>query len=112
MFDVRAITHTVIILVVIRSFFDRGTEDVFDGIDSRAARKCCPTSLWKVARRKLDLLNRVRTLSGLKVPPGNRLERLSGDRQNQHSIRINQQYRICFRWEDDHAFDVEITDYH
>ena len=97
---------------VIRSFADRGTEDVFDGLDSRAARRACPVGLWTVARRKLTQLNRVRDLVELKVPPGNRLERLRGSRAGQHSIRINEQYRLCFRWEDGYADDVEITDYH
>ena len=97
---------------MIQSFSDRGTGDVFDGTDSRAARKQCPRSLWAVARRKLDQINRVRELSQLSVPPGNRLERLRGNRKHQHSIRINQQYRICFQWEGGHAYEVEITDYH
>jgi len=66
----------------------------------------------EVARRKLDQINRVRELGELAAPPGNRLERLHDDRHGQHSIRINQQYRICFRWENGHAFEVEITDYH
>lgn len=68
--------------------------------------------LWSVARRKLTQLNRVRDLRELSVPPGNRLERLRGDRVEQHSIRINDQYRICFRWENGYADDVEVTDYH
>ena len=97
---------------VIRSFADQGTADVFDGISSRAARATCPTSLWGVARRKLDQLNRVQDLSELLVPPGNRLERLRGSRAGRHSIRINEQYRICFHWENGYADDVEITDYH
>ena len=97
---------------MIRSFRNRGTEDIFDGLDSRAARKTCPPPLWPVARRKLDQLNRVRDLQELAVPPGNRLERLHGSRSGQHSIRVNAQYRICFRWETGHADDVEITDYH
>jgi proteic killer suppression protein len=62
--------------------------------------------------RKLDQLNRVTTLESLKIPPGNRLEALKKDRPGQHSIRINEQYRICFRWADDGVHDVEITDYH
>ena len=62
--------------------------------------------------RKLTQLNRVRSLRELNVPPGNRLERLRGNRLGQHSIRINNQYRICFRWEDGYADDVEVTDYH
>jgi proteic killer suppression protein len=97
---------------VIRGFLTTGTENVFDGVASRAARRCCPQSVWGVARRKLDQLNRVRGIDELRVPPGNRLERLKGDRDNQYSIRINQQYRICFIWEEGHAYQVEITDYH
>lgn len=97
---------------VIASFADRGTEDVFDGEDSRAARATCPTSLWPVARRKLTQINRVRELRDLAVPPGNHLERLRGKREGQHSIRINQQYRVRFRWEGGHAYEVEIVDYH
>ena len=85
---------------------------MFDGRDTRAARAVCPQSIWPVARRKLDQINRVRDLRHLGVPPGNRLERLHGQREGQHSIRINQQYRICFRWEEGHAFEVEVTDYH
>ena len=97
---------------MIQSFRNTATEDIFDGISSSVARRCCPQTCWSVARRKLDQLNRVRDLAELKVPPGNHLERLKGDRDGQHSIRINEQYRICFQWEDGHAYDVEITDYH
>lgn len=97
---------------MIASFRDRGTEDVFDGRDTRAARKTCPRPLWPVARRKLDQLNRVTELVELAVPPGNRLEPLKGDRVGQHSIRVNDRFRLCFRWETGHAYDVEITDYH
>ncbi|MFI5339569.1 MAG: type II toxin-antitoxin system RelE/ParE family toxin [Candidatus Methylomirabilales bacterium] len=97
---------------MIGSFADRGTADIFDGIDSRAARRTCPQRLWTVTRRRLDQLNRVRALGDLAVPPGNRLERLKGNRAGQHSIRINEQYRICFRWENGYADDVEIADYH
>ena len=97
---------------MIQSFKNAGTEDIFDGSASQASRKCCPQSIWPVARRKLDQINRVREVIELQVPPGNRLERLKGDRENQFSIRINQQYRICFIWEEDHAYEVEITDYH
>jgi len=97
---------------MIQSFKTTGTEDIFDGLASQAARKCYPQSIWPVARRKLDQINRVQELSELKVPPGNRLERLKGDRDNQYSIRINQQYRICFIWEEGHAYEIEITDYH
>lgn len=80
--------------------------------DTRAARKTCPKSLWPNARRKLDQLNRVRDLLELAVPPGNRLERLRGNRVGQHSIRINEQYRVCFHWENGYADQVEIADYH
>lgn len=97
---------------MIRSFADRGTGDIFDGADTRAARTICPKSLWPIARRKLDQLNRVRVLPELAVPPGNRLESLRGARKGQYSIRINQQYRVCFRWENIYADEVEITDYH
>ena len=97
---------------MIQSFKTKGTEDIFDGLASQAARKCCPQSLWPIARRKLDQINRVRAVSELKVPLGNRLERLKGDREGQYSIRINQQYRICFIWKEGHAYEIEITDYH
>jgi len=97
---------------VIRTFRGQGTEDVFDGLDTSAARKVCPRTLWQIARRKLDQINRVRDVRELAMPPGNRLERLRRDRTGQHSIRINDQYRICFEWEDGHAHEVEITDYH
>ncbi len=97
---------------MIRSFRDRGTEDIFDGADTAAARRTCPRDLWPVARRKLDQLNRVRDLLELAVPPGNRLERLRANRSGQRSVRINDQYRLCFRWEAGDAYEVEITDYH
>jgi proteic killer suppression protein len=76
---------------VIRSFRNRGTEDVFDGMDKSAARRICGRDLWLVACRKLDQVNRVRSLGELSVPPGNKLERLHGERKGQHSIRINEQ---------------------
>jgi len=69
-------------------------------------------NIERAARRKLLYLNGARSLQDLAVPPGNRLEALKGDRRSQHSIRINDQWRICFRWTDDHAFDVEIVDHH
>jgi toxin HigB-1 len=97
---------------MIRSFKKAGTEDIFNGVDSSAARKTCPQSLWKQAVRKLDLIDSVTTLDELRVPPGNRLERLKGDRQEQFSIRINDQYRICFTWVDQQPDEVEIVDYH
>ena len=97
---------------MIRSFASRGTEDVFNGIDSRAARRTCPAALWKVARRKLDQLDATVSLNALRVPPGNQLEPLKKDRRGQHSIRINDQWRICFSWTADGPTTVEIVDYH
>ncbi|MFZ1948419.1 MAG: type II toxin-antitoxin system RelE/ParE family toxin [bacterium] len=97
---------------MIRSFRDSGTEDVFDGRDTRAARRACPAALWRIARRKLDQINRVEEVGELAMPPGNRLEALRGDRVGQHSIRINERYRVCFRWQRGEAHEVEIADYH
>lgn len=97
---------------MIRSFKDKATEDIFNGINSSDARRACPQNLWRVAGRKLDQLDSVETLEALRVPPGNRLELLHGDRTGQYSIRINNQYRICFHWENNEPHDVEIVDYH
>jgi proteic killer suppression protein len=97
---------------MIRSFKNKATEDVFNGKATKFAMRLCPKSLWKIAMRKLDQLDSVLSLDELRVPPGNRLEALSGNRQRQHSIRINDQYRICFRWTEMGPTDVEITDYH
>lgn len=97
---------------MIHSFADGASEDLFNGLSTRRARQACPVTLWPVARRKLTQLNRVRDLAELRVPPGNRLERMRGDRTGQYSIRINDQYRVCFRWEDGYADEVEVTDYH
>lgn len=94
------------------SFADRGTEDLFEGEPTRKARRACPESLWSVAHRKLDQLNSATRLSDLGFPPNNHLELLKGDRAGQHSIRIDQQYRLCFRWTDNGPADVEIVDYH
>lgn len=93
-------------------FKDQGTEDIFNGENTKAARRTCPESSWKVAARKLDQLDSVTTLDELRVPWGNRLEALTGDRKGQHSIRINEQYRICFIWSDQGPDEVEIADYH
>ncbi|MGS2722939.1 type II toxin-antitoxin system RelE/ParE family toxin [Porticoccus sp. GXU_MW_L64] len=98
--------------LMIVSFKDKGSEDVFSGIASRRARKTCPQAIWKIAGRKLDQLDSVTRLEELKIPPGNNLESLSGNRAGQYSIRINQQYRICFVWTDTGPDRVEITDYH
>jgi proteic killer suppression protein len=99
-------------VIVIREFLDSGTEDVFNGRNTKAARTSCPRRLWRVAQRKLDQLDSVERLDELRVPPGNQLESLRGDRKGQHSIRINEQYRVCFRWSAEGPGDVEITDYH
>jgi proteic killer suppression protein len=97
---------------MIQSFADQGTENIYDGIDSKRARRTCPRALWVVARRKLDQIDVAERLEDLRAPPGNHLEALKSNRRGQHSIRINQQYRICFRWTDAGPEDVEIVDYH
>lgn len=93
---------------MIRSFRSKETERVFN----RTRSTKLPGDIQQVALRKLRMLNRSRSLADLRVPPANRLERLKGDREGQYSIRINDQWRICFRWADGDAFDVEIVDYH
>lgn len=98
--------------LVIRSFWGPGTEDVFNGVDSRRARRVCPSTIWVVARRKLDQLDATVSLDALRVPPGNQLEALRKDRRGQHSIRINGQFRICFVWTADGPESVAIVDYH
>jgi len=97
---------------VIRSFADRGAEDVFNGVNSAVARKACPQALWPIARRKLDQVDSAEQLADLRVPPGNRLEALRGDLAGLHSVRINEQYRACFRWSAEGPEAVEIVDYH
>ncbi|MBZ0167898.1 excinuclease ABC subunit A [Candidatus Methylomirabilis lanthanidiphila] len=97
---------------MIRSFRSSGTEDIFNGRDTKAARRTCPKNLWKVAVRKLEQLDSTLRLDDLRVAPGNRLEALSGNRAGQHSIRINDQYRVCFVWTSNGPDEVEIVDYH
>jgi proteic killer suppression protein len=97
---------------VINSFRDKGTEDIFNVKSSRLSRQTCPEVLWKVARRKLGAINAAMVLKDLHVPPGNKLKALDEDRNGQHAIRINDQYRVCFSWTDAGAEQVEITDYH
>ena len=92
---------------MIVSFRDRDTQRLFNDQPVRRFG-----AIERQARHKLLLLNQARSLTDLRVPPGNRLELLHGDRKGQHSIRINDQWRICFRWNDGDAFDVEIADYH
>lgn len=97
---------------MIHSFGDPGTEDVFNARDTKRARRVCPITLWVVARRKLELLDSAGALHDLRVPPANRLEGLKGDRKGQYSIRVNDQYRVCFTWTDVGPAQVEIVDYH
>jgi toxin HigB-1 len=93
---------------MIRSFRDREAEKVF----RRERTRKLASAVQRMAQRKLAVLDAAESLGDLRVPPGNRLEKLSGDREGQHSIRINDQWRICFRWRDGDAVDVEIADYH
>jgi len=97
---------------MIVSFRNEGTEDVFNQKQTRNARRTCPETLWKVARRKLGYMDAAIQLSDLRMPPGNQLEAMKGDRRGQHSIRINDQYRVCFVWTEHGAEHVEIVDYH
>lgn len=97
--------------MAIESFADDPTRDVFDGSATKAARKV-PQNIWKVAQRKLDMINAASRLQDLTVPPSNRLERLKGKLKGRHSIRINDQWRIIFRWADGNADEVQIVDYH
>lgn len=93
---------------MIRSFIDREAGKIWEGTPSLRL----PSSIQQVARRKLRMLNAAAVLDDLRIPPANRLEALKGVRKGQHSIRINAQWRICFRWRDGDAHDVEIVDYH
>jgi len=93
---------------VIRSFADRDTERLW----AREPVRRFPPDLRRIMLRKLGLVDGAVHLEDLRIPPGNRLEKLRGDRAGQHSIRINDQWRICFRWVDGNADDVEIVDYH
>ena len=93
---------------MIGGFRDTETEKVFLREQSRKL----PTDVQRVAQRKLAMLDAADSLQDLRMPSGNRLEKLSGDREGQHSIRINDQWRVCFRWRDGEAHDVEIVDYH
>ncbi len=97
---------------MIQSFKNKGTEDIFNGKNSKDARKTCPRSVWKIATRKLDQIDSVVIFKELRIPPGNMLEALKGDRKGEYSIRINDQFRICFKWSEIGPESVEITDYH
>ena len=96
---------------VIRTFADDTTEDIWNGVNSKAARRI-PKDPWPIVRRKLDQIDAVTKLDDLRVPPGNRLHALEGDRAGSHAIRVNDQYRIVFRLDGQDAFDVCCTDYH
>ena len=96
---------------MIRSFADDATRDIWNGVNGKAARRL-PRALWPVIRRKLDQLDAVTQLDDLRVPPGNRLHALSGGLTGHHAIRVNDQYRIVFRFEGHDAHDVRCTDYH
>lgn len=97
-----------LISAMIKSFRDMETEKIFNRLVSRKL----PQNIRHLARRKLIILNAATELNALRVPPGNRLEALKGDRNGQHNIRSNDQWKICFRWEVGDAYDVEIADYH
>lgn len=93
---------------MIQSFADRDTERLF----AREPVRRFPAALLRAMLKKLVILDAADQLADLRVPPGNRLEKLSRDRAGQHSIRVNDQWRVCFRWKDGHVYDVEIVDYH
>ena len=94
------------------SFRNKGTEDINEGMASKAARRLLPLEFHRKAQVKLARLGAATSMKDFREIQGNRLEALKGDRQGQYSIRINDQYRICFKWCDEHALDVEIVDYH
>jgi toxin HigB-1 len=96
---------------VIQSFADETTADLFRERNTREARRI-PRDLWRSAQRKLKAIDVAARLDDLMIPSGNRLERLRGDQAGRYSIRINDQYRVTFRWEQQHAFEVRVEDYH
>jgi proteic killer suppression protein len=98
-------------MYMIVSFDDATTEDLFHGANTKAARSI-DRAIWPVVRRKLDLVNAAASLEDLRVPPGNRLEALKGDQKGRHSIRVNDQYRVTFRFENGTAHDVRCEDDH
>lgn len=93
---------------MINSFADKSTAAIFEGMQV----KRLPPNIQSIARRKLKLIDAATQVDQLRIPPGNRLEQLSGNRAGQWSIRINDQWRICFKWHEGHAWEVEIVDYH
>lgn len=96
---------------MIRTLGSRATQDIWDGENTAAARKF-PREIWSTAQRKLDMIQAAHDLIDLRVPPGNRLERLKGKLKDLHSIRINDQFRVIFKWTQGAADEVEIIDYH
>lgn len=97
---------------MISSFGDAGTEDIYNGVNTKVARLTLPKNLWAVAQRKLDYLRRAVNVSDLSSPPGNKLEALKGDLAGTYSIRINDQYRVVFQFAKGNAENVQIVDYH
>ena len=97
---------------MIERFSEQGAEDIYHGLDSRAARRTIPKSLWTIAQRKLSYLNAAHSSEDLRAPPGNRLEQLRGDLSGFWSIRLNDKYRVIFRFSAGRATDVAIVDYH
>lgn len=103
------LTTSVKLAIVIKTFADQSTKEFWDTGKSQGMP---PANLRSAARKKLAMLHSAGRLEDLRIPPGNRLERLRRDRDGQHSIRINDQFRLCFVWRDGDAYEVEITDYH
>ncbi|MHA1444363.1 MAG: type II toxin-antitoxin system RelE/ParE family toxin [Candidatus Hodarchaeales archaeon] len=97
---------------MIKTFKNKATEDIYNGKATKIAMRACRKKIWRIATRKLDQLDSILSLDELLVPPGSRLETLSGQRKGQFSIRINDQFRICFKWSETGPEVVEITDYH
>ena len=96
---------------MIQSFADETTADLFRERNTRAARRV-PADIWRIVQRKLKALDVAARLDDLRIPAGNRLEVLKGDQAGRHSIRVNEQYRVTFRWEQGHAHEVRVEDYH
>jgi len=96
---------------MIVNFRSKSTEGIYNGVLSKHARKI-PNTIHKTAIRKLDMLDAAKIIDDLRVPPNNRLERLKGDLKEYYSIRVNDQYRVIFKWQNNNAYDVDIVDYH
>ena len=103
------LTTLIKLWAVIKSFADKDTKEFWD---TGKSQRMPPANLRNASRKKLAMLNSAVRLEDLRIPPGNRLEQLHGDRKGQHSIRINDQFRVCFVWRDGDAHEVEISDYH